>query len=79
MIVSWKNGKVAVIDGALRGDERDSEGYLAMSAGLRGRMIRIMAGAGLAALMLFSWLDPGLYADSGNHLNGGSRCRSFAI
>jgi hypothetical protein len=50
-----------------------------MRTATRERMIRIMAGAGLAALMLFSWLDPGLYADSGNHLNGGSRCRSFAI
>jgi hypothetical protein len=50
-----------------------------MSASPRGRMIRIMAGAGLAAIMFFSWLDPGLYADKGNRLNGGLRCRSIAI
>jgi hypothetical protein len=42
-------------------------------------MIRIMAGAGPAALMLFSWLDQGLYACRGNHLNGDLICRSFAI
>ena len=45
----------------------------------RERMIRIMAGADLAAIMFFSWLDPGLYAGRGNRLNGGPRCRSFAI
>ena len=50
-----------------------------MRAGPRERMIRIMAGAGLAAIMFFSWLDPGLYADRENRLNGGLRCRSFAI
>ena len=50
-----------------------------MRTGPRERMIGIMAGAGVAALMLFSWLDPGLYADRGNRLNGGPRCRSFAI
>ncbi len=42
-------------------------------------MIRIMSGAGLVALMIFSWLDPGWYADRGNHLNGDLICRSFAI
>jgi len=36
-----------------------------MRTATRERMIRIMAGAGLAALMLFSWLDPGLYAGRG--------------
>jgi hypothetical protein len=50
-----------------------------MRTATRERMIRIMAGAGLAALMLFSWLDPGLYAGRGNHLNGDLICRSFAI
>jgi hypothetical protein len=47
--------------------------------GPRERMIRIMAGAGLVAIMFFSWFDPGLYAGRGNRLNGGLRCRSFAI
>jgi hypothetical protein len=50
-----------------------------MRTGPRERMIGIMAGAGVAALMLFSWLDPGLYAGRGNHLNGDLICRSFAI
>jgi hypothetical protein len=27
--------------------------------------------AGLAAIMFFSWLDPGLYADRGNQLEEG--------
>jgi hypothetical protein len=42
-------------------------------------MIRIMAGAGLVAILSFSWLDPGLYADRVNRPNGGPICRSFAI
>jgi hypothetical protein len=42
-------------------------------------MIGIMAGAGVAAIMFFSWLDPGLYAGKGNHLNGDLICRFFAI
>jgi hypothetical protein len=50
-----------------------------MRTGTRERMISIMAGASVAAIMFFSWLDPGLYAGSGNRLNGGLRCRSFAI
>jgi hypothetical protein len=33
-----------------------------MRAGARERMISIMVGAGVAAIMLFGWLDPGLYA-----------------
>ena len=50
-----------------------------MRAGTKDRITRIVAGAGLAAIMFFSWLDPGLYAGKGNRLNGGLRCRSFAI
>ena len=50
-----------------------------MRAGRGERMIRIIAGAGVVAIMLFSWLDPGLYAGRGNHLNGDLICRSFAI
>jgi hypothetical protein len=50
-----------------------------MRAATRARMIRIMAEAGVAAIMFFSWPDPGLYADKGNHLNGGPRCCFFAI
>jgi hypothetical protein len=50
-----------------------------MRAATRERMISIMAGAGVAAIMFFSWLDPGLYADRKNRLNGGPRCRFFAI
>ena len=50
-----------------------------MRAGPRERMISIMAGAGVAAIMFFSWLDPGLSVDRENHLNGGPRCRFFVI
>jgi hypothetical protein len=50
-----------------------------MRAATRERMISIMAEAGVAAIMFFSWPDPGLYADKGNRLNGGPRCCSFAI
>jgi hypothetical protein len=50
-----------------------------MRAATRERMISIMAEAGVAAIMFFSWPDPGLYADKGNHLNGDLICRSFAI
>lgn len=51
---------------------RDEDGY-------EEKMIRIMEGASLAILMLFSWLDPGLDAGRENHLNGDLICRSFAI
>ena len=50
-----------------------------MRAGTKERMISIMAEAGVAAIMFFSWRDPGLSVDRGNHLNGGPGCRSFAI
>jgi hypothetical protein len=50
-----------------------------MKTGPRKRMISIMAAAGVAAILFFTWPDPGLYADTGNHLNGGPRCCSFAI
>jgi hypothetical protein len=50
-----------------------------MRAGPRERMITIMAGAGLEAILFFSWLDTALYANRRNHLNGGPICRFLAI
>jgi hypothetical protein len=50
-----------------------------MRVGTRERVINIMAGAGVAAVMFSSWLDPGFCADRGNRPNGGPRWCSFAI
>ena len=50
-----------------------------MRAGTKDRITRIVAGAGLATIMFFSWLDTALYAGRENHLNGDLICRSFAI
>jgi hypothetical protein len=50
-----------------------------MRTATRERLIGIMAVAGVVAIMFFSWLDSGLYADKGNCGNGGLRCRFFAI